>query len=209
MNQNDQSLEKEQEKEEKKVRRVFTSLIAVTILVLTVLGLSFATFQQEHKGGEKNTITTQNISMNYTESQNGITIINATPTSDAVGKLLSGKGEYFDFSISTTLAKDTKVKYEIAAIKDKDSTIPDENMKLYLEQQVSGTYEEVVPPTIYTPLKEQSEIGSPVGSMKLKTVEKTESGVDNYRLRMWIKENATIEVTQEYTVRVNVYGKAQ
>lgn len=208
MNQYDKELEKEQEKEEKKVRRTFISLILVTILVLTVLGLSFATFQQGHEGGKKNTITTQNISMNYTE-QNGITIVNAVPIADSVGKLLSGTGEYFDFSISATLADNTSVRYEIAAMKEKDSTIPDENMKLYLEQQVSGSYEEAMPPTTYTPLKEQSEIGSPVGSMKLKTVEKTESGVDNYRLRMWIKEGATIESSQVYTVKVNVYGKAQ
>lgn len=209
MNNDDQVLEKEQEKEDKKVRRTFISLVLVTILVLTVLGLSFATFQQGHEGGKRNTITTQNISMNYTESQNGITIINAVPTSDAVGKKLSGNGEYFDFSISATLAKNTTVRYEIAAMKDKSSTIPDSNMKLYLEQQVSGTYEETMPPTIYSPLKEQSEIGSPVGSMKLKTVEKSESGTDNYRLRMWIKEDATIDAAQQYTVRVNVYGKAQ
>lgn len=206
---NQKELEKEQEKEEKKVRRVFMSLIAVTILVLTVLGLSFATFQQEHRSDGKNSITTQDISMNYTESENGITIVNATPTSDAVGKLLNGKGEYFDFSINATIAKGTKVKYEIAAIKDKDSTIPDSDMKLYLEQQVGGTYEEVMAPTIYTPLKEQSEVGSPIGSMKLKTVEKEESGTDNYRLRMWIKESASIELSKNYTIKVNVYGKAQ
>ena len=209
MNYNEQKLEREQEKEEEKVKNILISLIIVTVLVLTVLGLSFATFQQEHKNDNSNSITTQNISMNYTESENGITIVNAVPTPDSVGKLLNGKSEYFDFTINVTLAKNTKVKYEIAAIKDKDSTIPDENIKLYLEQQVSGSYEEAMPPTIYTPLKEQSEIGSPIGSMKLKTVEKDKSGADNYRLRMWIREGAPIEVSQEYTVKVNVYGKAQ
>ncbi len=205
----EQKLFKEQEQEEKKTRRLLFSIVGVTILVLAVLGLSFATFQQEHKSGNSNSITTQNISMNYTEGENGISIVNATPTSDAVGKLLSGKGEYFDFTITATLAGNAKVKYEIAAMKDKSSTIPDANMKLYLEQQVSGTYEEVMAPKVYTPITEESEVGSPVGSMILKTVTKEESGTDNYRLRMWIKENAAVEISQHYTVKVNVYGKAQ
>lgn len=205
----EQELFKEQVEEEKKARRILFSIVGVTILVLAVLGLSFATFQQEHKSGGSNSITTQNISMNYTESENGISIVNATPISDSVGKLLNGKGEYFDFTVTATLAGNAKVTYEIAAMKDKSSTISDDNIKLYLEQQVSGTYEETMAPKTYTPIKEDSQIGSPAGSMVLKTVNKDESGTDNYRLRMWIKENTSIDISQHYTVKVNVYGKAQ
>lgn len=205
----EQELFKEQKEQDKKTRRMLFSIVGITILVLAVLGLSFATFQQEHKSGGSNSITTQNISMNYTESENGISIVNAIPISDAVGKLLNGKGEYFDFTVTATLAGDTKVAYEIAAMKDKNSTIPDENIRLYLEQQVSGTYEEAMEPKAYTPIKEASQIGAPVGSMILKTATKEESETDNYRLRMWIKENTMVDVSQHYTVKVNVYGKAQ
>lgn len=201
-------LKKDIKEEDKKVKNLLFSLVVVTILVLIVLGLSFATYQQEHKKNSFNSFTTQNISMNYTESLNGISIINAVPISDSVGKKLSGKGEYFDFTIDSTIAGNANVEYEIAAMKDSDSTIPDSNIKLYLEQIVSGSYEEVMKPTLYTPIKEQSSIGSPVGSMILHKVERTESGVDSYRLRMWIKEDAQIEVTQKYIVKVNVYGKA-
>lgn len=42
-----------------------------------------------------------NVSMTYTESTNGISIENASPTSDEVGKKLNGKNEYFDFTVST------------------------------------------------------------------------------------------------------------
>lgn len=199
----------EKEKEEKKVRRVLLSIIAITILVISVISLSFATFQQGHKSNESNSISTQNISMNYTESENGISIVNALPMADSVGKLLNGKGEYFDFTINSTLAKNTSVVYEIAAVKGKESTIPDSNIKLYLEKQVSGSYESAMEPTVFTPITEESEIGSPVGSMILKTVTKDKTSSDNYRLRMWIKESAVNETSQSYTVKVNVYGKAQ
>ena len=63
-------------------------------------------------------------------------------------------------------------------------------------------------PTIFTPSASKSEVGSPAGSMILKTVTKNETSTDDYRLRMWIKEDAQIGQAQSYTVKVNVYGKA-
>ena len=90
---------KEIEKEEQSSRKTLLIILAVTILVISVISLSFATFQQEYKDDSSNSIATGNISMNYTESINGISIVNAMPTSDVVGKALKGTGEYFDFTI--------------------------------------------------------------------------------------------------------------
>ena len=206
----DKKLMDEKEKEEKSARRIIFTMIAVTILVISVISLSFATFQRESKNDNSNSITTQNISMNYTESINGISIVNAVPTTDAVGMKLNGTGEYFDFTIKTTIADKTSIVYEIAAVKDKNSTLQDSDVKLYLEKQVSGSYESVMEPTVFTPISKKSDVGSPVGSMVLKTVEQNKSSTDNYRLRMWIKEDAVgTETEKSYTVKVNVYGKAQ
>lgn len=199
---------KNQEEKEKSSRKTLIAILLVTILVISVISLSFATFQQENKNDGSNSISTGNISMNYTESLNGISIVNAMPTSDAVGKILKGKGEYFDFTINSTIVGNASLQYEIAAIKDVNSTIPNTDMKLYLEQQISGTYESVMEPTVFTPISNKSAVGSPAGSMILKTVTKNTTSTDNYRLRMWIKEDAQIIEGQRYTVRVNVYGKA-
>ena len=57
-------------------------------------------------------------SMTYTENMNGISIQDALPTSDEVGKHLNGKGEYFDFTIKSNVVN-SSITYEIAAIKDK------------------------------------------------------------------------------------------
>lgn len=200
----DKKLEEETEKKSKKTLLV---ILAVTILVISVISLSFATLQQGENDNGANSISTGNISMNYTESINGISIENAMPTTDAVGKQLKGTGEYFDFTINSTIVGNVSVQYEIAAVKDKDSTIPDSDIKLYLEQQISGSYEEVMAPTIFTPIGSKSEIGSPAGAMILKTVTKNQTSTDNYRLRMWIKEDAQIGQDQSYTIKVNVYGK--
>lgn len=199
--------QKLEEETKKKSRKTLLVILAVTILVISVISLSFATLQQGEKDNGYNSVDTTNISMNYTESMNGISIENAMPTTDAVGKQLKGTGEYFDFTINSTIVGSVSVQYEIAAVKDKDSTIPDSDIKLYLEQQISGSYEEVMAPTIFTPIASKSEVGSPAGSMILKTVTKNQTSTDNYRLRMWIKEDAQIGQGQSYTVKVNVYGK--
>ena len=145
--------------------------------------------------------------MTYTENMNGISIQDALPTSDEVGKHLNGKGEYFDFTIKSNVVN-SSITYEIAAIKDKSSTISDDSIKLYLEKQNSGTYEQVMEPTIFKSITKRSKIGSPKGSMVLYKLNRKKSGTDNYRLRMWIKEDAVVEMDKSYTVKVNVYGKA-
>lgn len=197
-----------EEETEKKSKKTLLVILAVTILVISVISLSFATLQQGNKDNGANSISSGNISMNYTESINGISIEDAMPTPDEVGKQLKGKGEYFDFTINSTILGDVSLQYEIAAIKDSESNIPDSDIKLYLEQQISGSYEEVMAPTIFTPSASKSDVGSPAGSMILKTVTKNQTSSDNYRLRMWIKDDAQVGQKQSYTVKVNVYGKA-
>lgn len=189
-------------------RFILLSIIFVTILIIAVIALSFSAFIKLQKDGDSNSISTGNISMTYTENTNGISIENALPMSDAVGKKLSDSNEYFDFTITSDIVGDVAVDYEIAAIKDSSSNIPDYDVKLYLEKQVSGTYEEFVAPTSFIPITSQSDIGSPVGSMILKKITKKQSGNDNYRLRMWLNESAAVDAGKIYKVKINVYGKA-
>ena len=204
-----------QENKSNSSKFIFISVILVTILVILVLCLSFAAFKKatSEDGTNSNNDSNGNgginsrISMTYTENMNGISIQDALPTSDEVGKKLNGKGEYFDFTIKSNIVN-SSITYEIAAIKDKSSTISDDSIKLYLEKQNSGTYEQVMEPTIFKSITKKSKIGSPKGSMVLYKLNRKKSGTDNYRLRMWIKEDAVVEMDKSYTVKVNVYGKA-
>lgn len=204
-----------QENKSNSSKFIFISVILVTILVILVLCLSFTAFKKatSEDGTNSNNDSNGNgginsrISMTYTENMNGISIQDALPTSDEVGKKLNGKGEYFDFTIKSNIVN-SSITYEIAAIKDKSSTISDDSIKLYLEKQNSGTYEQVMEPTIFKSITKKSKIGSPKGSMVLYKLNRKKSGTDNYRLRMWIKEDAVVEMDKSYTVKVNVYGKA-
>ena len=204
-----------QENKSNSSKFIFISVILVTILVILVLCLSFTAFKKATSEDGTNPSNDSNgngginskISMTYTENMNGISIQDALPTSDEVGKKLNGKGEYFDFTIKSNVVN-SSITYEIAAIKDKSSTISDDFIKLYLEKQNSGTYEQVMEPTIFKSITKRSKIGSPKGSMVLYKLNRKKSGTDNYRLRMWIKEDAVVEMDKSYTVKVNVYGKA-
>lgn len=204
-----------QENKSNSSKFIFISVILVTILVILVLCLSFTAFKKatSEDGTNSNNDSNGNgginskISMTYTENMNGISIQDALPTSDEVGKNLNGKGEYFDFTIKSNIVN-SSITYEIAAIKDKSSTISDDSIKLYLEKQNSGSYEQVMEPTIFKSITKRSKIGSPNGSMVLYKLNRKKSGTDNYRLRMWIKEDAVVEMDKSYTVKVNVYGKA-
>lgn len=209
---------KEREKEDRHyTKKVFLSLLMVTFLVVFVVSFSFAVFIKTESGVDR-TLESSEISMNYLEKTNGISIQDAMPTSDIIGMNQLGENEYFDFSVNSKLVGDVKIVYEIAAIKDQNSTIPDNEIRLYLEQEKSGTYTKVIEPKNYIAESKNTEIGTPKGAMVLKKVikkrdensdDKTVNYIDNYRLKMWLDENASVDDIKNYSVKVNIYGKIE
>lgn len=193
----------EKKLKEDKNGKLYFILMSVLLIVLLVIGISVVSVTFTKKGDKINTITTGNISLDFTEDTNGITITNAMPTTDAIGKTLSKTGEYFDFSVISTLTGPANITYEISAVKTKNSTLNNNNVKLYLEKKQSGTYVEAMKPTKFTPLSSKSNIGSEEGTMILyrKTVNKTQT--DNYRLRMWLSDDTKVDnVSRTFTVQV-------
>lgn len=198
-------------------KKILMSLLLVTLLVVFVISFSFAVFVKT-EDGISNTIQSGEISMNYLEKTNGISIENALPTSDKAGMAQLGENEYFDFIVNSKLVGDIKAIYEIAAIKDENSTIPDNEVRLYLEQEKSGTYTKVMEPTNFIPSPNDTEIGTPKGAMVLMKVvkkrdkkkdERVARYADNYRLKMWLGQNAVVGPNKTYTVKINIYGKTE
>ena len=64
-------------------KEVLLSVLGVAILVVAVVGVSFAAFTFSQTGNVVNQITTGTISMSYSEPENGITLTNAMPMEDA------------------------------------------------------------------------------------------------------------------------------
>lgn len=131
-------------------KKMALSILGVLILVVAIIGVSYAAFSYSRAGEKINTITTGAISMRYTESSNAISVTNALPTTDATGKVSLKEGEYFDFTISTTVTGNANINWEIAAQKDNSSTFDGSNIKLYLTKIVSNTEIEVMSPRTYS-----------------------------------------------------------
>lgn len=150
-----------------------------------------------------------NITLSYTNNINGLSITNAVPVTDLVGMKFDDDGLYFDFSVDVSLDNATAIEYEVSAIKDEsNSTISDDDIRIYLEREESGSYNKVFGPEKFSPLKSDSKVGSQKGSMVLASVLKKKSTADNYRLRMWLSDSSLIS-TGSYSLEIVVNGKAK
>lgn len=206
---NDDKIKNDELKEEKNGKLYFI-LLALLLVVLLAIGISAVAVTVTKKGDKVNTITTGNISLDYTEDTNGITITNAMPLTDAAGKKLSGADQYFDFSVISTITGQANITYEISALKLAKSTLDDKDVKLYLEKKESGVYKEVMKPTTFSPLASKSDIGSEEGTMILYKDTVKSSQTDRYRLRMWLDENAKIDnISRTFTVQVAIHATAK
>lgn len=79
------------------------TIITVISLFISIIGVSIASYYWTFTGN-KNTITTGNVSISILESVDSINIVNALPISDAEGINLlhdSANSGVFDFAIST------------------------------------------------------------------------------------------------------------
>ena len=172
----------------KKEKIVLVGLIL--LLVITIVGVSYAAFSYSKRGEKVNTITTGQIVMTYTETDNIIQIDGALPTTDKTGTVQLKAGEYFDFNISSTIVGNVNINYEISAKEVGESTIDGSNIKLYLTK-LNGSEEEplMTPETYHEESEENTYTGRPAGEMSLYKGSMNSSENNNYRLRMYVDEN--------------------
>ncbi len=197
----------ENQEEKKTHGSLIISLLALLILLVAVIGISFATITFTNDKSGSNTLNTGKLTMTYTENTNGISIVNAVPISDDIGKKLNGKDEYFDFTVGTIIKGTATVLYEISAEKDINSTLKNDEVKLYLEKKVGATYESVIDPQVFTPLEKKTDWNTPKGNMLLTTGKSSKTENIQYRLRMWVKKDTVLtDKSKTFIVRVQVKG---
>ncbi|MBR5370532.1 MAG: hypothetical protein IK137_04445 [Bacilli bacterium] len=191
-------------------KKTFTILmLSIVILLIGLIVVGFVMFSLREKDVVEEEENGADIILNYSTNNSGLQIRNASKTKDEDGIINLKDGEYFDFSVEVILDNASNIEYEISVEKDEiNSTIPDSDIKIYLEKEIEGTYTKVFEPNKFTPLKKKSELGSKKGSMVLTNVTKTKSSTDKYRLKMWLSDKATID-TGTYAVEVEVNGIAK
>ena len=181
----------------------------VIILILAVIGVSYAAIFYSRTGEKINRVTTGTITMSYSETTNGINLTNAYPMIDEIGMHLNDENQYFDFTINASLGGNVIVNYVITATKESDSTLPDNAVKVYLTNVVSGSESQVLAPTKISSLQVTSsnDVGAPDGQLLLLNSSFNKTETRSYRLRMWVDSVYVLpNISQTYKLRVNVYG---
>ena len=195
----------------KKKENIIIAIILV-IMVLAIIGVSYAAFSFGQLGNKPNTITTGDISMTYEEGDNTISIGNALPTTDATGTTRLKDGEYFDFSVSSNITGNVNINYEVSAKEVGEGTIDGSNIKLYLTEIVDGEEQGLMTPETYNEeASENTYTGRPANEMSLYTSSMNSSEEHHYRLRMYVTEEYNPQGDGgglTFTVQVNVCGKA-
>ena len=197
-------------------KNLLLSIGLVLILVLMIVGISYAAFKFTGLGTKPNTITTGAITMEYEESTNTISMTGALPTTDATGKVRLTAGEYFDFTIKSSIQGNANINWEIAAEDITASSakkMAGKNIKLYLTKLNGDKEEEVMAPKVYSATTSaNTKTGRPSGVMSLATGTMSASETTNYRLRMYVDEDYNPQGDGgglSFSVKINAYGKVK
>ena len=158
---------------------------------------------------DKKPLKPGSVLFSFNEGSNYIDMVDVFPTSDSVGKELSGDNEYFDFNVSANLGKNNKgnMIYEISIVPVAGNTINEDDVRVYLTEDgkdVSVTSDMVnnlgdLPDSSY------DKTGKVIYR---KVVKNNYSG--NYVFRMWLSADADVaDVSQKFACKivVNAYYK--
>ena len=191
--------------EENNSRKVFLSVLGVAILLVAVVGISFAAYTLSTTSTEANTINTGTITMSYTEPENGINLVDALPVADATA--MGWQNDVFSFTVAATASGTVTVPYEISVQKTA-GTLNDSQVKVYLTKGTVGSETPVYGPALLSTLmvddnKSTLRTGTaeaPVSAYVIHTeTVNFENGVAanasvNYNLRIWV--DAAVDGTQ-------------
>lgn len=193
-------------------KNILLSIIGIALLLVSVVGITYAIIVFGKKGIVKNTISTGSITMLYNESDNVISINDALPMSDSVGKI---QNEYFDFSIAANIKGNVSIDYEIRARRTDsgDNRLPNNAVNIYLEKMDNGRYLQVMEPKVFAKTENTTlnDVYINNDSMLLYkgmiVSNKEISAEDKFRLRIWLKENSEMYTdTKIYKLKVDVYS---
>ena len=198
----------------KNKKKDFILILIVFVLLIAIVGISYAAFNYAGTGQKLNTITTGTITMEYVESTNTIAMTDALPTTIATGKTRLKAGEYFDFTVKSSITGNTDINYEIAAKEESGNTFSGSNIRYYLTTvDENGKETEVMAPrTYYEEPSGNGYTGRPADMMSLYTGNLNQQGDTEvkYRLRLWVDESYNPQNDNGgliYKVKVNVYGQ--
>lgn len=180
-------------------KRVVLWTIAIIVLVISVVGFSFAFFFYSRTSDTELKIRSGGAMFGYQEETNGITLENVLPIDDETILNTEDENYYFDFYITYNFAKKSHLSYEIdieditdqlESIQNGDLTKLDTSkIKVALENRtVTLPDEPMAVNPIYFSSIEQVPASNSKSGYQLYKKETSGSSIDYYRFYMWIPE---------------------
>ena len=182
-------------------KQAILSIVGIAILVIAVVGVSFAFFTYSKSGTKNNVITTGKISFVYEEDANNLEITKEFPMSDDEGKGRIDTEEYnFEFHVTGTAPTGSPISYNVYVVPGETSgskvRMKYSEIGLALKSEDGGQVEEAFDAAgsgTYRLSAEPSGTNTKVASGQITS--STAETTHNYKLTMWVNESVTISDT--------------
>ena len=198
-----------------KKKQIIITLIAIISLIVITVGVTYAFFNYAKEGTTDNVVKTGGITFLYTEVSGvgkGISLTEAYPVADSIGKVQVGEGKIFDFKVTSNISMNSNIGYQVTARKKTGSTLANSAVKVYLTE-VNGTEQELLL-SKYSELSQTDKVDSSKFDERILyegTVPANTSNYEkNFRLRMWVSDDTDFSDgsmnDKTFTLTVNVYA---
>lgn len=194
-------------------KQVLLSVFGVALLIVAIVGISYAIFVFSAKSRVDNTVRSGGITFEYLEGDSVIDINDALPVSDEVGVKQT---KSFDFQVSSAIRGNTTVFYEVRAKSlTVDNKIDNQYVKIYLEKKDGDDFSMVLSPTTFkeNPNTSLTNISVDTNTMLLYSGKfsgkkaATTNYSDEFRLKMWLSDKYLIDdVSRSFKIKVLVYA---
>lgn len=178
-------------------KKYFKILLIVTIVITLVAGLSGTyAFFVYRETGQNVELNSGKISIDFVNDSNYLNVLEAYPVSETTGKIYP---YYTDFTI-TSVVENHPIKYEIQVVPTNNNTIDSDYIKVYL---TDTTDTEIVEADFY---KNFPDASYNTTGKTIYTDTMTSSTSRTFRLRVWIDESYTRNVSEEFGFNVYLYA---
>ena len=198
-----------------KKKQIIITLIGIISLIIITVGVTYAFFNYAKEGTTDNVVKTGGITFLYTEVSGvgkGISLTDAYPVADSIGKVQVGEGKIFDFKVTSNISMNSNIGYQVTARKKTGSTLANSAVKVYLTE-VNGTEQELLL-SKYSELSQTDKVDISKYDERIlyeATVPANTSDYEkNFRLRMWVSDDTDFSDgsmnNKTFTLTVNVYA---
>ena len=198
-----------------KKKQIIITLIGIISLIVITVGVTYAFFNYSRTGTTDNVVKTGGITFLYTEVSGvgkGISLTEAYPVADSIGKVQVGEGKVFDFKVTSNISMNSNIGYQVTARKKTGSTLANSAVKVYLTE-VSGTEQELLL-SKYSELSQTDKVDISKYDERIlyeATVPaNTKNYEKNFKLRMWVSDDTDFTDgsmnDKTFTLTVNVYA---